>query len=295
MDASPDPVNLAAGQPWQATVRGVTYRGRVWGEPGRPAVVLLHGFTGSSASWAQIAPRLAQAGYRVWAPDLLGHGAGDAPADPARYAMAQAAADLAALFRIWQGEAGEQAGEKPLHLLGYSMGGRLALYLALHHPQWVQTLVLESASPGLDDPAQRAARRAQDEALAQRILERGISAFVDEWERLPLWASQARLPEEVRRSLRRQRLANRPLGLANSLRGMGTGVQPSLWPHLGELTCPVLLVVGAEDAKFVAINRRMARLIPQARLVVVPQAGHTVHLEQPAAFVEHLLALWGSG
>jgi len=273
---------------WRIPVRGVTYSGRRWGASQGPWVVLLHGFTGSSASWEPVAPALAQAGYRVWAPDLLGHGHTDAPADPRRYTMAQAAADLVALLR--QGELGRKGA--PVHLLGYSMGGRLALYLALHHPEWGRSLVLESASPGLDDPAQREARRRQDEALADQILAQGIPAFVAAWERLPLWASQGRLSPGVRRKLRQQRLRNRALGLANSLRGMGTGVQPSLWPRLARLSVPTLLLVGAEDAKYVALNRRMAACIPSARLRVVPQAGHTVHLEQPEAFVQHLLDFW---
>ncbi len=275
-------------RPWRIPVRGVTYSGRCWGPSQGPRVVLLHGFTGSSASWEGVAPALAQAGYRVWAPDLLGHGHTDAPDDPQRYTMAQVAADLVALFQHRELSLEGQ----PLHLLGYSMGGRLALYLALDHPEWIHSLVLESASPGLDDPIQRGARRRQDEALAARILAQGIPSFVEAWERLPLWASQARLSPEVRRRLRQQRLQNRPQGLANSLRGMGTGAQPSLWPRLAELQMPVLLLVGAEDAKYVALGRRMAACIPSARLRVVPQAGHTVHLEQPEAFIRHLLDFW---
>ncbi len=282
------PVARPPAASWRISVRGVTYSGRRWGAAQGPPVVLLHGFTGSSASWDDVAPALAQAGYRVWAPDLLGHGHTDAPDDPRRYTMDQVAADLVALLQ--HRELG--LGGEPAHLLGYSMGGRLALYLALHRPEWGRSLVLESASPGLDDPAQRQARRRQDEALAARILAQGIPAFVATWERLPLWTSQARLSPAVRRQLRQQRLQNRALGLANSLRGMGTGAQPSLWPRLAQLSVPTLLLVGAEDAKYVALNRRMAACIPSARLRVVSQAGHTVHLEQPESFVQHLLDFW---
>ncbi|MCL4834580.1 MAG: alpha/beta fold hydrolase, partial [Caldilineaceae bacterium] len=162
--------------------------------------------------------------------------------------------------------------------------GRLALYFALHYPEKVTSLILESASPGLATPEERAARTASDNALAMRIEREGIPAFVAFWEALPLWRSQARLPASVQQWLHEQRLGNSPTGLAHSLRGMGSGVQPSLWERLGELDMPVLLLAGEEDEKFVAINRQMAQRIPHARLEIVPRAGHTLHLEQPAVF-----------
>ena len=246
-----------------------------------PPIVLLHGFTGRGESWADHASAFRSAGLRVLTPDLPGHGANQ-PANPSDYTMEAAAAQLAALLDR------EKMG--PVHLLGYSMGGRLALYFALHAPQWVASLILESASPGLAMAPERAARVARDNALAERIQREGIPAFVAFWESLPLWNSQARLPAAIRQRLHEQRLGNAPAGLARSLHSMGTGVQPSLWERLGELSLPVLLLAGAEDAKFVAIARQMAERIPQARLTVVPRAGHTVHLEQPIAFQDAVLA-----
>jgi 2-succinyl-6-hydroxy-2,4-cyclohexadiene-1-carboxylate synthase len=195
--------------------------------------------------------------------------------------MAATAAGLAALFDRVLGE--------PAHLLGYSMGGRLALYVALHYPDRVRSLLLESASPGLADAEARAARRQRDEALAARIERAGVPAFVDFWGSIPLFASQAKLPADARARLREQRLRNRAAGLANSLRGMGTGAQPSLWPRLGEVTAPTLLLVGEEDAKFRGIALEMARLLPRSQTMVFPGAGHTVHLERPRAFVRHIL------
>ncbi|NLF64314.1 MAG: 2-succinyl-6-hydroxy-2,4-cyclohexadiene-1-carboxylate synthase [Chloroflexi bacterium] len=238
------------------------------GEP----VLLLHGFTGSSAAWSPVLPALARR-YRVIAVDLLGHGESDAPDDPARYAMERVVWDIATLLDILA------AG--PAALVGYSMGGRLALYLALHIPERWRALVLECASPGLATEAERVERAAQDEALAARIEELGIERFIASWEQLPLFASQQSLPETVRAEQRRWRLQNRPAGLAGSLRGMGTGVQPSLWERLGELRPPTLLLAGALDEKFVGIARKMARAIPEATLDLVPDAGHTIHLEQP--------------
>ena len=238
-------------------------------------MLLLHGFTGSSANWQPLQETLA-GDFRTIAVDLPGHGRTGAPADLTRYAMPAVAADLVALLDHLQ------AG--PSHLLGYSMGGRLALYLALVHPRRWRSLILESASPGLETPTARAERRRRDEALAAWIEAEGIAAFVARWEVLPLFASQRRLPAPVRRAHRAGRLRNRPAGLANSLRGMGTGVQPSLWPRLPTLALPTLLIAGALDEKFVSIARQMARHIPSARLAIVPDAGHAVHLEQPARY-----------
>ncbi|GAB4575184.1 MAG: 2-succinyl-6-hydroxy-2,4-cyclohexadiene-1-carboxy late synthase [Anaerolineae bacterium] len=237
-------------------------------------LVLLHGFTGSTENWHGQIERLSHH-YTVIAIDLPGHGRTASPPDPERYRMAHVAADLHKLLTSLTAA--------PVNLLGYSMGGRLALYFALHYPDMVMSLVLESASPGLADAAAQAARRAQDEALARRIETEGIPAFVDYWENIPLFESQRRLPETVRAALRQQRLANNPVGLANSLRGMGTGVQPSLWDRLPELTRPALLMAGELDTKFVGIAREMHALLPQSQLIIVPDAGHTIHLEQPQA------------
>lgn len=252
------------------TIDDVTYH--ITAQGTGPSLLLLHGFTGSGESWAAHLPDLTRQ-FRVLTVDLLGHGQTDAPVDPARYAMPQAAEDLARLLAAVTGEG--------VHLLGYSMGGRLALYMALAYPELVRSLWLESASPGLATEEERQARIRQDEALAQRIEAEGMQAFVDYWEGIPLFASQASLPGTVRDRLRRQRLTNRAVGLANSLRGMGTGSQPNLWPRLGKLTLPVHLLAGALDAKFVAINRQMAAAIPHATLTIAPAAGHTVHLERP--------------
>jgi 2-succinyl-6-hydroxy-2,4-cyclohexadiene-1-carboxylate synthase len=261
------------------TVRGASYHVAEMGqrESGqREAVLLLHGFTGCHANWH--APMAAlSARHRVIAVDLLGHGRTDAPGDPARYAMEHAAADLMAVMTA--------LAEPRFHLLGYSMGGRLALFTALTYGERVRSLVLESASPGLAGADERAARARADEALAASIERDGIAAFVTRWEALPLFASQAHLPDATRARLRAQRLANRPIGLANSLRGMGTGVQPSLWPQLPQVHTPVLLVTGAEDGKFCAIGRQMAEQMPQAQHATIDDAGHTVHLEQPAEYL----------
>jgi len=249
-----------------------------------PPLALLHGFTGSAETW--------RAHSAVWskkfttvAVDLLGHGASDSPADAERFRMDWCAADLAAIF--------DHLGLARVNLLGYSMGGRVALHMAVTHPERVSALVLESASPGLAGRDERTARVAGDEALARSIEQQGLEAFVDGWSRLPLFASQGRLPEAARAQLRAQRLRNNPRGLANSLRGLGTGVTPPLWDRLQEVRCPTLVIAGALDAKYVGVARAMAAGLAASRLAIVPDAGHATHLEQPETFDRLVLEFLG--
>ncbi|MGI8586181.1 MAG: 2-succinyl-6-hydroxy-2,4-cyclohexadiene-1-carboxylate synthase [Chloroflexia bacterium] len=254
-------------------VNGVRYNVECAGEG--EALLLLHGFTGSAATWVLLTATWARRFHTI-AVDLLGHGGSDAPTDPARYGMEPTVADLAALLDV--------LGVERAYLLGYSMGGRVALHSAAAHPQRVGALILESASPGLADPSERAARVTGDEALADGIERKGVPTFVARWEALPLWASQARLPEATRERLHTQRLANSALGLANSLRGLGTGAHPPLYDRLPALPMPTLLITGELDPKFTAIARAMSAAMPNAQMAVVPNAGHAVHLEQPGAF-----------
>lgn len=192
-----------------------------------------------------------------------------------------------------EGELDRLAGRGPLDLVGYSMGGRLALAFAARNPDKVRRLVLESASPGLATEEERAARRDADEALARRVERDGVEAFVDHWEALPLFESQRALPDEVRIRHRALRLLNSPASLAASLRGLGTGALPSFWGSLPRLRVPVLVVVGGLDGKFHDIGRRMAEALPLGRLAVVGDAGHTVHLERPEAWLGAVVPFLG--
>ncbi|HEU5102163.1 MAG TPA: 2-succinyl-6-hydroxy-2,4-cyclohexadiene-1-carboxylate synthase [Roseiflexaceae bacterium] len=251
---------------------------------GRP-LLLLHGFTGSAATWTPFIDALAP-GLRILAPDLIGHGRSESPSDAQRYSIDRCVADLLAILDALQIERAD--------VLGYSMGGRVALHLACAARERVGRLVLESSSPGIADAAERVARVAADEALAESIERDGLAAFVERWERLPLFASQASLPQEQRARLRAQRLGNNPLGLANSLRGMGAGRQPSLWDQLPELDVATLLIAGELDAKYRALAGQMLALLPNARATIVPGAGHTVHLEQSRLFIENVLEFLSS-
>ena len=237
-------------------------------------LVLLHGFTQTGRSWDGVRRRLggdqryrapAAAHRAVAAPDLRGHGAASA-ARPIDFPTV-----LADLHLIVP-----RGGV----LAGYSMGGRIALAFALAAPGRLSRLVLIGASPGLADPVERAARRAADAALADRIEGIGLEAFAAEWAALPLFAGQS---QEARAVAAAERLRNTPEGLAAALRGLGTGVMEPLWDRLSELAVPVDLVVGERDAKFRAIAERMGAAIPHARLTAIPGAGHAVHLEAPDA------------
>jgi len=262
----------------RVTVNGVTFN--VKAEGSGPVVLALHGFTGNVATWRGFA-EAARGDFTVVAVDMLGHGASDAPDDPARYVMERCAEDLTSVL--------DHLGIQRAVWMGYSMGGRIALACATIAPQRCAALVLESASPGLADESERLQRMVNDEALARRILREGVQAFVDYWESIPLFASQARLSPEARAALRAQRLTNNARGLANSLRGVGAGAQPPVHDRLPSLSAPTLCVVGAEDAKFTAIAREMCRALPNGRLAVIPEAGHAAHLEQPERFKRTVL------
>lgn len=213
------------------TVNDVTYyvdkRGS--GEP----ILFLHGFTGDHSTWRKIGTHFEKE-FQVISVDIIGHGATEIPSDPTRYDIKKVAADLASILK--------EMNIDHIHLIGYSMGGRLALTFALLYPCKVKTLILESSSPGLKTAKERSDRVKRDQMLAKKILTEGITSFVDYWEKIPLFSTQQHLPSAKKQQLRTQRLQQSELGLANSLRGMGTGKQPSWWDNLHELNIPVLLL-----------------------------------------------------
>lgn len=237
-----------------------------------PPVVLLHGFTGSAGGWRGTTEAL-DSEFTTVAIDIVGHGKSDAPQALDRYRMERAVDDLVGVVRL--------AGYDRACWLGYSMGARTALQVAARRPEAVSALILESGSPGLATDDERAARVRSDEALAERIQREGVEAFIDYWESIPLFATQS---AALRAALRPGRVASSATGLANSLRGMGTGAQEALHDRLAELRMPALVIAGALDTKFVEIGREMAHALPDATMHVVEDAGHAAHLERPDAF-----------
>jgi 2-succinyl-6-hydroxy-2,4-cyclohexadiene-1-carboxylate synthase len=230
--------------------------------------VLIHGFTQSAQSWGTIGATLAEE-HTVIALDAPGHGQ-----------SAEVQADLPTGADFMARVGGEAA------WVGYSMGGRYALHVALRHPGLVRRLVLVSATGGLDDPHDRAVRRQADEALAVKVETEGVPAFVAWWLQRPLFAT---LPPEA--AALDSRLGGTAAGLAGSLRLAGTGTQEPLWPELARLEMPVLVVAGSEDRAYLGHGRRLAAGVgSNATLAVVPGAGHACHLERPDAFVEIIRA-----
>lgn len=241
-----------------------------------PALMLLHGYTGTGRSMDGLA-RAFQDDFDTIAPDLPGHGRSADRAAGHGYNFDACVEDLVATLAA--------TGHGSAHWLGYSMGARLALACAVRHPSRVRSLVLLAGRAGIADPAQRAARRHADEALATRIEERGIELFVNEWLAQPLFATLQRLGPEFMARERVARLANDARGLASSLRALGPAAQPLLFDALPRVDVPVLLVAGALDQRFVATAHELARSLPLAEVCVIPDAGHAAHVEQPEDFL----------
>jgi 2-succinyl-6-hydroxy-2,4-cyclohexadiene-1-carboxylate synthase len=171
-------------------------------------------------------------------------------------------------------------------LVGYSMGGRLALHAALRRPQSLAALVLVGASAGIEDPGAREDRGSADERLAGWMEAHSIEEIVSAWESLPVFASQSR---ELRESLRPGRLSHDPAELAMLLRTAGQGVLTPVWDRLGEIACPALFVAGEGDDAYVRVVYRMAEAVPTGHARLVPGAGHAPQLERPEAFAELLV------
>jgi 2-succinyl-6-hydroxy-2,4-cyclohexadiene-1-carboxylate synthase len=237
-----------------------------------PRIVLAHGFTQSGACWGRMPAMLAD-DFEIVLVDAPGHGGSSA--------VTAALPESGALV----GDVGGTA-----TYLGYSMGGRMLLHLALARPAMVERLILIGATPGIEDDEERAARRVADERLADRIRRIGVERFVEEWLAQPMFTT---LPhDEECLAARRNNTAD---GLAASLRSCGTGAQRPLWDRLAELSMPVLLLTGGRDTKFTAIAQRMAGLIgANASHLLVPDAGHAAHLEQPHATARALREWLGS-
>jgi 2-succinyl-6-hydroxy-2,4-cyclohexadiene-1-carboxylate synthase len=225
-------------------------------------VTCLHGFTQHDDSWHEVAGLVP--GERRW---LL--------PDVRATTLAAAEADLLALW--------EREGVDRTHLVGYSQGGRIALFVAAAHPDRLLSLTTIGAHAGLEGEA-RTERLAADRALADRIEREGVDWFAAYWAGLPLFRGLARRGPELLARLDAARRRNDAGHLAGQLRGLGAGATEPFWDRLGRITVPALLVAGAEDERYAGLAERLCRAMPNAEVAIVPGAGHAVHLEQPAAF-----------
>lgn len=230
-------------------------------------LVMLHGFSGTRHAWDRVSALLDPERYLPLALDLPGHGEAAASNGPITFDACVSTVLMASPQRF--------------ALCGYSLGGRVALHVALVAPERVSRLVLVSCSPGIEDDAERAERRASDERLAVQLESIPFERFIERWRTQPLFAGD---PSEVDERAREDQRRNDPCALAKVMRGLGTGEMAPLWDRLGELKTPSTFVAGGRDAKFRAIGERMVRLMPDAQLVVIP-GGHGLPLESPAALV----------
>ena len=233
-------------------------------------IVLLHGFAGTGAMWDAVRARLDEERYRAVAPDLPGHGS----------AAAVSPVTFESCVEHVLGAAPER-----FTLCGYSMGGRIALHLALAAPARIERLLLVSTTAGIEDERERAARATADRRRAARAEQGNIAEFVAEWTSQPLFAGT---PPDAAAAWRADLERNDPMALAAVLRGIGTGSMEPLWTRLGQLQMPVTVVVGDRDERFAAIGARMAREVRDGRLVVIPKVGHGLPREAPQALADVL-------
>jgi 2-succinyl-6-hydroxy-2,4-cyclohexadiene-1-carboxylate synthase len=233
-------------------------------------IVLLHGFSGTCHAWDRVTTELDRERYRLLALDLPGHGV-------------EADAPRPITFEGCVASVLERSPERFV-LGGYSMGGRIALHLALTAPERVRRLVLLGVSAGIESEEERARRRDADRAIAAELENAPFEDFIERWRSQPLFAGE---PADVSALARADQRRNRPRALAAVMRGIGTGEMQPLWDRLGELEMPVKLMAGDRDVKFVQAGRRMAELIAHAELCIVP-GGHGLPLENPAAVAQVL-------
>jgi 2-succinyl-6-hydroxy-2,4-cyclohexadiene-1-carboxylate synthase len=235
------------------------------------SLLCLHGFTGSPESW-DFLPEFP--GTTRIAPALVGHASSNADSDVTRF---EDEVDRLATFASGAGQ---------WHVVGYSLGARLALGLALRHPLRVQRLTLVSAHPGLTSEAERTVRRASDAAWCELLLTQGVPAFVEAWQAQPLWASQARLSAATRTQKQKERLSHSASGLCRSLRVTGLAEMPNYLRELPKIQVPTTVIAGALDEKFSKLAEMIAHHIPGARLEIVANAGHDLLLERPDFITE---------
>ncbi len=243
------------------------------------SIVFLHGFTGSSCDWFKFFNQLPEK-INIIAIDLPGHGKNYSSAiqdyNNSEFIIKEINSIITKLCL-----------EKVI-LTGYSMGGRAALSYVCSYPERIIGLVLESTTAGLEDCVQINERIESDLKLAEFIEQNSMENFIDYWLNLPLFNSQKNLDESTRKEIRNSKLFNNPVGLANSLRGFGTGFMKNLWPELDKILCPALLITGELDEKFTTINQKMNQKIKDSEHHIIENCGHNTHLERPEVFVSLL-------
>ncbi len=249
--------------------------------PNKPVILFLHGFMGNIHEFDEAIKILAEE-FSFLTIDLPGHGNTQVLGGDEYYTMANTANALINLL--------DKLKINQCFLVGYSMGGRLALYLTLHFPERFAKVVLESASPGLATERERLARVKNDAQIARKlarsITKADFTIFLQNWYNQPIFGAIKNHPNFE--SILESRLQNHPIELTKSLQFMGTGNQPSLWNQLNQNTTPLLLLSGEYDQKFIDINTEIAQKCKLSQLKIINHAGHNIHLENTEEFVKNM-------
>jgi len=245
-------------------------------ENGKPYLLFLHGFTGSSEDWKPIVPFIDK-NFSAIGIDIIGHGESDSPEIEDLYTADAIANQLMNII--------EHIIKGKVIPVGYSMGGRVALNFANIYPEKIEALILESTTPGIKDEKLREERIKKDEEIIEYIKTHSIEQFIDYWMNMEIFNTQKRFSEERRKQIKASKLRNNPIGLANSLRGFGTGKMPPLFDYLKNVKCKTLLITGELDTKFTNINEEIVGLFPNAEHKAIKNAGHNTHLEANKDFV----------
>jgi 2-succinyl-6-hydroxy-2,4-cyclohexadiene-1-carboxylate synthase len=227
-------------------------------------LVLLHGFGGTRHAWDRVIAHLNPQRYRPLALDLPGHGEAASHGGPITFETCV--------------EAVLAASPERFTLCGYSMGGRIAMHIALAAPQRITRLVLVSSSPGIEDIAERAERRRTDRRLIEELERGAFEDFIECWRAQPLFADE---PPDIGRLARADHRRNDPKRLAAAMRGLGTGEMVPLWHRLAHMQMPVAVVAGSRDAKFLALAQRMCEHLPEDSELIALVGGHALLLENP--------------
>jgi len=246
------------------------------GKKSTAPLLFLHGFTGSANDWLDVINNLPEY-IPAFALDLIGHGKTDAPNPEEEYSTEAQLQHIDFFIK--------NVIECPPFILGYSMGGRLALQYAVNKPGNIRGLILESTTAGIEDEKERAQRVISDSKLIDRLQTEGVENFINFWMALPLFGSLKNIEPKKYEEITAVKKKNSATGLINSLKGFGTGVMPDVWHKLSALSLPVLILAGEKDLKYVAIGKKLNESIKDSQMAVITGAGHNVHLEKAPDFI----------
>ncbi len=248
------------------------------GQSDKPTILFLHGFMGSSKDWPPVIKKLNE-NFAALTIDLPGHGRSRLNAEEKAYTVSETAKSIIQVL--------DQLDIAKCSIVGYSLGGRLALYLVLTYPERFTHFVMESATPGIIDLFERENRQRHDEYLAEKMVSDDFESFVLKWYYQPVFCSLTLHPNF--QNLLYLRLGNDPEELAKVLRNMGQGIQEPLWYKLADITIPVLLMAGKKDEKYTEIIQDMKRFNPLFKTEIFKNCGHILHFENPKKFTKVIL------